>query len=186
MQTAEERSKLVYRVRVSVNNKDGVLKQGCRSTRSFRCSAAMTKRHAQSGSFEHASARGSARQRGRSMDHGRWPFAVVRPGEMFGLIGPMAPARPPRSHALRAAACRWRLHPRAGHDPVKRHRAITAKVGYLSQRFSLYGDLSIDENIAFFAEIHGVADYGARRDALLEMTQLTPFRTGLPIGSRVG
>ena len=34
--------------------------------------------------------------------------------------------------------------------------AITASVGYLSQRFSLYGDLSIDENIAFFAEIHGV------------------------------
>ena len=34
---------------------------------------------------------------------------------------------------------------------------MTAPVGYLSQRFSLYGDLSIDENIAFFAEIHGVA-----------------------------
>ena len=33
---------------------------------------------------------------------------------------------------------------------------MTADVGYLSQRFSLYGDLSIDENIAFFAEIHGV------------------------------
>src|SRR5207247_3456516 len=37
-------------------------------------------------------------------------------------------------------------------------------------------DLSVDENIAFFAEIHGVRDYRARRDRLLEMTQLTPFR----------
>jgi ABC-2 type transport system ATP-binding protein len=56
---------------------------------------------------------------------------------------------------------------------------LTERVGYLSQRFSLYGDLSIDENIAFFAEIHGVRDYAARRDQLLEMTQLTPFRKRL-------
>jgi len=66
-----------------------------------------------------------------------------------------------------------------GRDPVREHRAITASVGYLSQRFSLYGDLSIDENIAFFAEIHGVGDYRARRDRLLEMTQLAPFRSRL-------
>ena len=52
-------------------------------------------------------------------------------------------------------------------------------MGYLSQRFSLYGDLTIDENIAFFAEIHGVRNYRARRDQLLEMTQLTAFRSRL-------
>jgi ABC-2 type transport system ATP-binding protein len=56
---------------------------------------------------------------------------------------------------------------------------MTARVGYLSQRFSLYGDLSIDENLAFFAEIHGVRDYRSRRDRLLDMTHLTPFRTRL-------
>jgi ABC-2 type transport system ATP-binding protein len=56
---------------------------------------------------------------------------------------------------------------------------VTGSVGYLSQRFSLYGDLTIDENIAFFAEIHGVRDFRARRDRLLEMTQLAPFRTRL-------
>jgi ABC-2 type transport system ATP-binding protein len=61
-------------------------------------------------------------------------------------------------------------------DPVRDHRRITRSVGYLSQRFSLYGDLTIDENIAFFAEIHGVANYHARRDQLLAMTQLLPFR----------
>ena len=66
-----------------------------------------------------------------------------------------------------------------GRDPVREHRAVTDRVGYLSQRFSLYGDLSIDENIAFFAEIHGVRDYQRRRDQLLEMTQLTPFRARL-------
>jgi ABC-2 type transport system ATP-binding protein len=51
-----------------------------------------------------------------------------------------------------------------------------ARIGYLSQRFSLYGDLSVDENIAFFAEIHGMRDYAARRDRLLDFTRLKPFR----------
>ena len=46
-----------------------------------------------------------------------------------------------------------------GLDPVAQHRQVTESVGYLSQRFSLYGDLSIDENIAFFAEIHGLSKY---------------------------
>jgi ABC-2 type transport system ATP-binding protein len=63
-----------------------------------------------------------------------------------------------------------------GRDPVREHLHVTRSVGYFSQRFSLYGDLSIDENIAFFAEIHGVRDYEARRTRLLDMMQLTPFR----------
>jgi ABC-2 type transport system ATP-binding protein len=63
------------------------------------------------------------------------------------------------------------------HDPIKQHRAITGDLGYLSQRFSLYGDLSIDENIAFFAEIHGVRRYQPTRDRLLDMTQLAAFRS---------
>lgn len=54
--------------------------------------------------------------------------------------------------------------------------AAKKSIGYLSQRFSLYGDLSVDENIAFFAEIHGLRDYGERRDRLLDFTRLRPFR----------
>jgi len=54
--------------------------------------------------------------------------------------------------------------------------AAKGRIGYLSQRFSLYGDLSVDENIAFFAEIHGLRDYGDRRDRLLDFTRLSPFR----------
>ncbi|MGO8693688.1 MAG: ABC transporter ATP-binding protein [Rectinemataceae bacterium] len=52
-----------------------------------------------------------------------------------------------------------------------------ARIGYLSQRFSLYGDLSVDENISFFAEIHGLESFDGRRDRLLEMTRLAAFRT---------
>ena len=106
-------------------------------------------------------------------------FSVER-GEMFGLIGPDGAGKtttirlicgllPPTSGTVRVLDL----------DPVRDHRRLTDSVGYLSQRFSLYGDLSVDENIAFFAEIHGVRDFAARRDRLLELTQLAPFRARL-------
>ena len=104
----------------------------------------------------------------------------VQRGEMFGLIGSDGAGK---TTAIRLMC--GLLRPDAGairilgHDPVREHRAVTERVGYLSQRFSLYGDLTIDENIAFFAEIHGVRDYRQRRDQLLEMTQLTSFRARL-------
>ena len=41
------------------------------------------------------------------------------------------------------------------------------------------GDLTVDENVAFFAEVHGVRRYQHRRNQLLDMTQLTPFRARL-------
>ena len=103
-------------------------------------------------------------------------FAVGR-GAMFGLIGPDGAGK---TTAIRLAC--GLLHADAGqvrvlgHDPVRSHGAITGVVGYLSQRFSLYGDLTIDENLAFQAELHGVRNYGGPRDRLLEMTQLSPFR----------
>lgn len=106
-------------------------------------------------------------------------FEVPR-GEMFGLIGPDGAGK---TTAIRLIC--GLLHPDGGSlrvldlDPVKQHKALTHKVGYLSQRFSLYGDLTIDENIQFFAEIHGVTDYQSRRNHLLEMTQLTRFRDRL-------
>jgi ABC-2 type transport system ATP-binding protein len=101
----------------------------------------------------------------------------VEKGEMFGLIGPDGAGK---TTSIRAICGLLHVDEGAirvlGKDPVKQHRDVTGTVGYLSQRFSLYGDLSIDENIAFFAEIHGVRDFRGRRDRLLDMTQLTKFR----------
>jgi drug efflux transport system ATP-binding protein len=103
---------------------------------------------------------------------------TIERGEMFGLIGPDGAGKTTSIRMacglLRADSGEIRI---LGHDPVKQHRAVTSALGYLSQRFSLYGDLSIDENIAFFAEIHGVRRYEASRDRLLDMTQLAPFRS---------
>ena len=106
-------------------------------------------------------------------------FDVAR-GEMFGLIGPDGAGK---TTAIRLLC--GLLHPDAGTvrvlgvDPAREHAAITERVGYLSQRFTLYGDLTIDENIDFFAEIHGVRDLRPRREQLLELTRLTPFRKRL-------
>src|SRR5438093_2274201 len=105
---------------------------------------------------------------------------TVASGEMFGLIGPDGAGKTTTIRLicglLRADSGATRVF---GLDPRRDHRRLTASVGYLSQRFTLYGDLSVDENIAFFAEIHGVKDYRPRRDRLLELTQLAPYRTRL-------
>ena len=99
---------------------------------------------------------------------------------MFGLIGPDGAGKTTTIRMICGL-----LHADQGRirtldlDPVGQHAQLTKSVGYLSQRFSLYGDLSIDENLAFFAEIHGVGDYRARRDRLLDLTQLTRFRDRL-------
>jgi ABC-2 type transport system ATP-binding protein len=116
---------------------------------------------------------------GTSVAANRLSFGVDR-GEMFGLIGPDGAGK---TTTIRLVC--GLLRPDGGKisvlgvDPVRAHRRVTQSVGYLSQHFSLYGDLSVDENVAFFAEVHGLRDYRARRDRLLDMTQLTPFRARL-------
>jgi ABC-2 type transport system ATP-binding protein len=104
----------------------------------------------------------------------------VRRGEMFGLIGPDGSGK---TTTLRAVL--GLLTPDGGRittcglDPMLQHAQLTRRVGYLSQRFSLYGDLTVDENVAFFAEIHGVRGWHTRRDELLDMVRMRPFRKRL-------
>jgi ABC-2 type transport system ATP-binding protein len=101
-------------------------------------------------------------------------------GEMFGLIGPDGAGKTTTIRTicglLRADGGDATV---LGLDPVRQHRALTDSVGYLSQQFSLYGDLSVDENIAFFAEIHRVRRYRDARNRLLDLTGLAPFRERL-------
>ncbi len=108
----------------------------------------------------------------------------IEAGEMFGLIGPDGAGKTTAIRLmcglLKADGGTIRV---LGRDPVKEHLHVTHSLGYLSQRFSLYGDLSIDENISFFAEIHGLSmrepAIKARRERLLDLTQLTRFRSRL-------
>jgi ABC-2 type transport system ATP-binding protein len=104
----------------------------------------------------------------------------VRRGEMFGLIGPDGAGK---TTTLRVALGLLAPHGGAvrtcGLDPVREAEALSRRIGYLSQRFSLYGDLSVDENVAFFAAVHGVRGWKPRRDHLLDMLRMTPFRDRL-------
>ncbi len=104
----------------------------------------------------------------------------LRKGEMFALVGPDGAGKTTLIRMLcgitRPTSGQIRI---CGFDVTKQTEEVRKRIGYLSQRFSLYGDLTIDENIEFFAEIHGVTDYADRRNELLEFTRLTPFRNRL-------
>lgn len=101
-------------------------------------------------------------------------------GEMFGLVGPDGAGKTTTIRTLCGL-----INPSKGKvelfgkNILDNRKDIQNSIGYLSQKFSLYGDLTIDENIEFFANIHNVKDFSNRRDELLEFTRLKPFRNRL-------
>lgn len=104
----------------------------------------------------------------------------VNPAEMFGLVGPDGAGKTTTIRLLCGL-----LNPDHGHAEIfgmnllKAKRKIQKEIGYLSQKFSLYGDLTVDENIEFFADLHGVKNYKDRRNELLNFTRLINFRDRL-------
>ncbi|MGD2067403.1 MAG: ABC transporter ATP-binding protein [Gemmatimonadota bacterium] len=99
----------------------------------------------------------------------------VREGEIFGFLGPNGAGKtttikmltgllPPTSGTGRVA----------GHDVRAERTAIKHVIGYMSQRFSLYPDLTVDENITLFAGLYGVEGdrFRQRRRWILEMAGL--------------
>lgn len=101
----------------------------------------------------------------------------VKEKEVFGLVGPDGAGKTTLIRMLCGL-----IKPSGGtaailgHDLIKDINRIKNEIGYLSQKFSLYADLSIDENIEFFAELHGVKNFKSRRNELLEFTRLEKFR----------
>ena len=99
----------------------------------------------------------------------------VRTGEIFGFLGPNGAGKTTTIKMLTGL-----LAPTSGEGhvygfDVREERAqIKRHIGYMSQRFSLYGDLTVDENIELFAGLYGVAgDHLERRRAwILEMSEL--------------
>ena len=88
-------------------------------------------------------------------------------GEMFGLVGPDGAGK---TSLIRIVAG---LLKASGGSVL---RNFQGTVGYIAQRFSLYRDLSVQENVNFFADVYGLTGYAARRDGLLERIGLAPFR----------
>lgn len=99
-------------------------------------------------------------------------------GELFGLVGPDGAGK---TTLLRLLAGLLDLSDGAGEvagfDLKKQPESIKPLVGYMAQQFSLYGELSVEENFDFFAEIYTVSrnDLAERKQRLLEFAGLMDF-----------
>jgi len=103
---------------------------------------------------------------------------AVGPGEIVGLIGPDGAGK---TTAMRIAC--GLLRPDGGRaevlgvDVTREARRIKLLLGYMPQRFSLYQDLSVSENLRFFADLYGVtrSQRAERTARLLDFSRLRPF-----------
>ena len=113
----------------------------------------------------------------RDLEAVRGVELAVHRGEVVGLIGPDGAGKTSTLRVLaglqRATGGRAEA---LGLDCWSARRALHRKLGYLAQRFALYGDLTVDENVQFFALMYGVRSWRARRDELLELVGLARFR----------
>ena len=104
-------------------------------------------------------------------------FSVAQ-GEIFGLVGPDGAGKTTTMRLLTGimdptSGDAWVM----GKHVVRQAEPLKDDIGYMSQRFGLYPDLSVMENIAFYADIYGVPRRGRAEkvDRLLAFSNLTPF-----------
>jgi ABC-2 type transport system ATP-binding protein len=107
---------------------------------------------------------------------------TVGKGEIFGFLGPNGAGKSTTIRMLCGL-----LTPTSGSasvnglDVATQPEEIRRSIGYMSQKFSLYDDLTVEENIDFFSGIYGVprARRGERKDYVLQMANLTERRDSL-------
>jgi ABC-2 type transport system ATP-binding protein len=104
---------------------------------------------------------------------------TVARGEIFGLVGPDGAGKTTTLRMLcglmKPTSGSARV---AGHDVERDSAAVKDRIGYMAQRFGLYGDLTVEENMRFYADLFGIT--GSQRETLeaelLRMTRMEPFR----------
>ena len=114
---------------------------------------------------------------------------MVKRGEIFGFLGPNGAGKTTTIKMLTGL-----VPPTAGRgivaglDIATQRTEIRRNIGYMSQLFSLYGDLTVEENIGFFAGLYNVpqAKRAERRDWVLEMAGLTGHRQRLTMELPLG
>ena len=102
----------------------------------------------------------------------------VKPGELFGLIGPDGAGKTTLFRILTTLLIADKGQATvAGYDVLKEYKSIRNSVGYMPGRFSLYQDLTVEENLNFFATIFGTTieeNYDLVKDIYV---QIEPFKT---------
>jgi len=104
---------------------------------------------------------------------------AIQPGELFGLVGPDGAGK---TTTLRLLAGLLDITSGsatvAGYDLAQQAEAIKSKIGYMAQQFSLYGELSVVENLSFFSDLYDVprAELRERTERLLTFANLTEFK----------
>jgi ABC-2 type transport system ATP-binding protein len=100
-------------------------------------------------------------------------------GEIFGLVGPDGAGKTTTLRMLcglmdPSEGEAWV----AGENVAKNPRAVKDRIGYMAQRFGLYVDLTVDENMEFYSDLFGIPRAERERllPELLRMTRMAPFR----------
>ena len=106
----------------------------------------------------------------------------VAPGEIFGFLGPNGAGKSTTIKMLCGLLAPTGGEGRvAGFDVTREAAMIKQRIGYVSQRFSLYDDLTVEENLDFFGQVYGLrgARLAARKDAALALGGLAARRATL-------
>jgi ABC-2 type transport system ATP-binding protein len=106
----------------------------------------------------------------------------VHPGEIFGLVGPDGAGKTTTVRMLAGVLTADSGSATvAGFDIVRYPEAAKAHISYMSQRFGLYEDLTVEENIRFYADVFGVprSDREQRSRQLLDAAGMEQFKTRL-------
>src|SRR5215469_10951030 len=90
---------------------------------------------------------------------------TVERGEIFGLVGPDGAGKTTTLRMLCGLMTPSEGSASvAGHDVVRESQAVKDQIGYMAQRFGLYGDLTVEENMVFYADLFGIV--GEQRQEL--------------------
>ena len=102
---------------------------------------------------------------------------AVHPGELYGLVGPDGAGKTTTIRMLTGLMLADDGEALVLGQPAHRGQKVREAVGYMPQQYSLYGDLSIDENLRFFSRLFGLPKkvYLERRRRLLAITRLERF-----------